>query len=46
MGAFETFVDDLLDTAEWFSFNYGSGNRYRITVEERIDDWTEAGHAY
>lgn len=43
MGAFETFVDDLLNTAEWFSFNYGSGNRYRITVEERIDDWTEAG---
>lgn len=43
MGAFETFVDDLLDTAEWFSFNYGSGNSYRVTVEERIDERAESG---
>lgn len=45
MDAAQMFIDDLLDSEEWFSFYYGSDSSYRVTVEARMTDYTDT-YAY
>ncbi|GEM_PF-975918 len=36
--AAETFINDLLDSEEWFSFYWGTGTSCRITIEKRLEE--------
>ncbi|MGL5436573.1 MAG: IS1096 element passenger TnpR family protein [Lachnospiraceae bacterium] len=36
----ETFINDLLDSEEWFSFYWGADISCRVTIEKRLDDFS------
>lgn len=43
--AWEFYIDELLDTEEWFSFYYGDQLKLRVTVEKRLE-WDSDQGAY